>query len=251
MWCCLILQTLPTQTLAQYLSHGLAARAGCHLNIASPLSQSSRSRELEIGSFGNPHASNDPLIRKYSEEQAIQYRALRISDDPILRDYYWQNPIKAGESAMKTGRVISCKRAASGNDIKVYVVPQRSSQNISIGPCVLSIPVNLVKLAHRQHIHVQCIVTETPDIDRYAQKSDHTEDGSRLVVRISGTDARGKEFDAFLQSSRMKAIARANSIYDLLVGRSHAESRGLPRRCYYTRAKGRGKDGGRVTIYTT
>jgi len=114
MWCCLILQTLPTQTLAQYLSHGLAARAGCHLNIASPLSQSSRSRELEIGSFGNPHASNDPLIRKYSEEQAIQYRALRISDDPILRDYYWQNAIKAGESAMKTGRAISCKRAASG-----------------------------------------------------------------------------------------------------------------------------------------
>ena len=88
MWCALTLQTPPTATLVRYLpAVKLAPRAGCHLNVASPLSQSYVPGYLDPGDM---EKSTDSLVVRFLNDRRQQYMALRYSDDPILREYWWE-----------------------------------------------------------------------------------------------------------------------------------------------------------------
>jgi hypothetical protein len=105
MWCALILQTLPKSTLEKYLPNvPLSPRAGCHLNLASPLTQLTRSAILEESGLGNLYASQDPLCKTYLETRRKEYGQLKFAGDLMLRDYFWDNSERGLKATRKTTR---------------------------------------------------------------------------------------------------------------------------------------------------
>jgi len=246
MWCSLTLQTLPKDTLAQYLPcETLAPQAGCHLNLASPLSQSVQSKGPEADGLGNLYASDDSLFKEYFKERVRQYRELRNSNDPFLRDYWWDNAKRAVNAANKTVRDRIRSESLEGMELPIAIRVKKSTQTFSVGPCLLSVPIELIRLAPKKILHVQCVLTESPDNDCYAQASRRSDDASRLLVRICGTDVDGKKFDGITYSNGQKCVYKANTLFDILAGRSLTESRNLPRRYMCCR-----QNSGRLTKYT-
>jgi hypothetical protein len=71
MWSCLTLQTLTKNILARYLPATvmqLSFRAGCHLNVASPLNQRDQSDAPEGLGRGDLYKSDDPKLQEYYQK---------------------------------------------------------------------------------------------------------------------------------------------------------------------------------------
>lgn len=102
MWMSLILQTLSTNNLTEWLP-GQAEWAGRHLNVALPLWQSLSNdlidRQEAIGSFASFTTSPDPTIREWAWNLRNSYNALRHSTDETIRKYYFHCIDKAVRAA--------------------------------------------------------------------------------------------------------------------------------------------------------
>jgi hypothetical protein len=227
MWCALILQTLPIRVLSKYIPGiSLSSRAGCHLNIASPLVQSFQS--TQAGHEGDLYKSKDPQIRRYYMQCKSDYNQLKYSPDPILREYWYNNKRKAlaAQTAVRWASIRT--NALNGMEVKVY---DRGGR-FCIGPCKFCLGRDIVKAAEGKPVFVQCTLTEEPDTKCYAKESSTSDDAARLVIRIRGTRPDGTGFARIARAGGKSIVGTCNTLFDILVGRSQAESRALPGRYY-------------------
>jgi hypothetical protein len=247
MWSALVLQTLPKDLLTRYLNcprEKLSPRAGCHLNIASPLSQSDQSNRPEDIELGNIYKSDDPAMREYYKERQGQYLQLRVANDPILRNYWWDNHRRGVEARSDNNRKSTRTMILDGMKAKVGL--HNRVQTFHLGPCTFRIPLTVVRLDLSKPVHVQCVITDEPDNDCYALDSSPSDDAARLLMRLRGTNTDGKRFDGPAYAGGTKTVFQTNSLFDLLVGRSLKESLQLPRR-----SKRMKESGKRQTKYTS
>jgi hypothetical protein len=244
MWPALILQILPENTCMKYLPGvTLSAHPGCHLNLASPLHQSDQSNRPEI--LGNIWSSNNPLTQEFVKERRRQYHALRNSDITLFRDYWWENQRKATYAQSRTRRDKLRQKALNSIKVKMYYNEYHGTQMFLIVFCPFYIPLSTARLAQGEPVYVQCALTEESDPDCYAQKSSPSDDAAHLVIRARGTSIDRTGFDCMLHSNGEKAVYKANTIFDVLVGRTFEESRTLKKR-WYTVEKG----GENVSVWT-
>jgi hypothetical protein len=234
MWCALILQTLPKSTLEKYLPNvPLSPRAGCHLNLASPLTQLTRSAILEESGLGNLYASQDPLCKTYLETRRKEYGQLKFAGDLMLRDYFWDNSERGLKATRKTTR--SQIRRKFLNGCKQTVSFSESHQWILICNTKFNIAKGVVRLNHATPLYVQCFMHENSHPSCFARDST-TEDASRVVVQIRGKNEEGNLFDLIAQASGLATVSKMNYVYDILVGRIEEESQSLHNRKWRTRA---------------
>ena len=253
MWSALVLQTLRKDTLEKYLpGETLTTRAGCRLNVASPLRQ--RSEIDRVGAF-NDLINSDTPAREFAKQYAEEYRSLRFSDEKLLRDYWWGNAQKSQVARVNAAKVAVRERmrvdCLNGADYKVSINAKSCTQSFTLCNTFMTVSCKLARLAPDQPVHVQCFLSETPAEDCYARDSRPTDDGSRLVIRFSGTTIDGGQVDGVVRVRGLEAVAAGNSIYDIMVGRTIEESRSLEDRRYLIRGKGeKGKKGPQVLMYS-
>jgi len=234
MWCALNLQTLPKSTLEKYLPNmPLSPRAGCHLNIASPLTQVTQSAMLDESGFGNLYASQDPLCKMYLETRRKEYGQLKLTDDPILRNYFWDNAQRGLKATRKTTRSRIRRKFMDGCSQRVFF--SKSHQWIHICNIRFNIAKRVVRLDRATPLYVQCFIHEKSHPSCFAKDS-KTEDASRIVVRIRGKSEEGNHFDFVAHASGPVTVSRMNYVYDILAGRTEEESQSLPNRKWRTRA---------------
>jgi hypothetical protein len=245
MWCGLTLQTLTKQTLLQYLPVvRLSSRAGCHLNVASPLNQRVRSDIPNAAILGDIYKSDDSALREFYKERGREFRELRNSDDPQLRNYWWDAQKRGCDTRMNNYRDTIRKKALEGTEVVLFIGKTSRSQQFYLGTAEFRIPKSIATLDSTKPLHIQCVITETPDEDRYAKEAHDSEDAARLLIRICGTTSNGEAFGGITQAGGEKTMFKANFLYDMLVGRSLAESLELP-------GRHRRKRAGRPLMYTT
>jgi hypothetical protein len=120
--------------------------------------------------------------------------------------------------------------ALNGIEVKIHAFPKVSIQQIYLCGFTLNIPVSVVILYLDKPLWVQCFLSDSSDEGCYALDSHSSDDASRIVIWIRGTNSAGKAFDGIAQAHGGKTVYKLNSIYDILVGRSLEESYQLPRR---------------------
>lgn len=245
MWSALTLQTLTKTTLLQYLPVKiLSPHAGRNLNVASPLSQavqSDRPEHIEADLY----KSDDPAVRAFYKERARQFQELRHSDDLLLRNYWWDAQKRRTATRIRNGCDDTQKNALKGMDVTVTISERCRIQTFHVGFMSFNIPRWFVHVDNSSRVHVQCVIADEPDDDRYAVMSSNSEDAARLLIRVCGTNTLGEPFDGTIHTGGEKYVCKANSLFDVLVGRTPEESKALPNRCLR-----RSRGNGRKTAYT-
>lgn len=236
MWSAVTLQTLPKTTLMRYLPGEIfSPRAGCHLNVSSPLSQKAQSFGPAKNALGDLYMSDNPILREYYRMQQKEYHTLRCSDDLFLRNYWWDSQRRGIDTRTNGARNKNCIDFLTGVEVKVHFDFRRSIQEIYICGHTLKIRLSIVKLDPSEPLLVQCYLADDPDNDRYALDSRSYDDASRLVIRMKGKTREGRVFDGTAYGLGERTVFKLNAIYDTLVGRSLEESRQLPRRYFRPR----------------
>jgi hypothetical protein len=108
--------------------------------------------------------------------------------------------------------------ALDGVEVKVHTWPKLSIQQIYFCGFTLNVPVSTVRLSRERPLWVQCFLSDNPERDCYALASKSSDNASRLVIRIRGTNDDGEAFDGVVRAGGKTAVEKLNSIYDTLVG---------------------------------
>jgi hypothetical protein len=69
-----------------------------------------------------------------------------------------------------------------------------------IGSYKFNIPTTTVRLAGGERVRIQCVLSEEPDPDCYAQECSYSDDTARLVIRLRGTGIDRTGFDCIIHS---------------------------------------------------
>lgn len=244
MLCTVTFQTLPKHILGQYLLlDKLSPRVGCHLNIASPLLQGFSFTSDDLDDIGQ---SNHPLAVELLAARRQQYAELRHSDDLLLRNYWWDANQRARDTQEATRFKNTRVKALNGDEVKMSS-GKSDRQSFYLGVCSIRVPKGDVAVDTNYPTYAQCALTNEPALDCYARDAEEHEDARKLIIRLRGTDKSGKAFDKIIRAGGRATVAKVNTLYDLLIGDTRAESREKWNR--YT-VLGSGSAGTRKTAYS-
>jgi hypothetical protein len=140
------------------------------------------------------------MAKEYYRKRQNEYLELRHSEDPILRDFWWENRKRRHKNYSKSARSKTAEALLAGDEVNVHFVKDRGTNHVAqlvvIGGQTLRINHSVVKLDQTQKLYVQCVITDEPDGHCYARDSRPSDDASRLVMKIGGTNSEGETFDA-------------------------------------------------------
>jgi hypothetical protein len=92
-----------------------------------------------------------------------EYRELQYSDDPILRNYWWDARTRGIETRTKNARSKGRTAALNGVEVKVHAWPNLSIQQIYLCGVTLNILVLIVKLDLEKLLWVYCFLSDKPE----------------------------------------------------------------------------------------
>lgn len=252
MWMTLILQTLSTNNLTEWLP-GQAEWAGRHLNVALPLWQSLSNdlidRQEAIGSFASFTTSPDPTIREWAWNLRNSYNELRHSADETIRKYYFHcigKAARAGGAKAEQKKIESIGKCLSNPILKYVRAGKRSELLVSHSNWVFRISRKLdLGIIVNSQVEFQVFLSPTPsNTQMFTKDALPTDPASRLAVSIKGVGTKGP-FHLFLHNPGLSTVKQMNSFVDALEGCKREETMRFGRRWWRERRNGKN-----VTFYS-
>jgi len=241
MWVSLILQSLSKSVLEDYLpSNTLALSAGRHLNLMNPLYQSSQTPERAEALLSiNVYRTKDPSRHEYYQQMRRCFHNMKDSPDPEYRRYYEETTKRAAVKRSETVNQITRQECLNGKFVQVSnEVYQRKSDggdlnngHFFIWDMDIHFPARLMPIENNTLIWIKCYLAEPSKRHPYCYtpKSRDSDPSKRLGIWIKGIDAAGREFESWVYCQGEMKVKCANTIVDLLQGRSYRTIVRFPR----------------------
>jgi hypothetical protein len=224
-WGSLIFQTLPKDSLTEYLSDDtvLLPQVGSHLNIANPLWQRISQRKEDIfrsadssrkEKFSELIRNSDGTTREYYLGLTKTFLDLRNSPNPAMRAYFLSGYKK--QSARRMASTLKKTRDdILGGAIKKVTIEENGQQYIHYGSIRVRIRKGQILLHSTEKVHVRGYLTQGLNPNVFATDATAEDPGRRLSLRLT-FERHGHYSSIWLTVGGDRTAMMANTLVDML-----------------------------------